>query len=215
MRGSARSKTVAVVRERRVPLPLQNLHHRLLDQTIQHRRDTKLSHPSVRLGDFHPPHRFRLVGPTQQLLSDRWPVLLQVVGDSADGHSIDARATFISLHLLQSLLQVFSLTYFLHQSIRAGWAFGLMHRRERFGLFPSHFAGFTRWRRREVQFSLDVLPLVAPEIHVLLAFPSRSGFCSSTRTFVPCFLQTPPRAGSPCIITRPYLHQVGQRTFTC
>jgi hypothetical protein len=41
-----------------------------------------------------------------------------------------------------------------------------------------------------------------------------SGFCSSTRTFAPCFLQTPPRGGSPCIITRPYLHQVGQRTFT-
>src|SRR3989441_8089369 len=41
-----------------------------------------------------------------------------------------------------------------------------------------------------------------------------SGFCSSTRTFVPCFLQPPPRGGSPCIITRPYLHQVGQRTFT-
>src|SRR5207253_9637694 len=30
-----------------------------------------------------------------------------------------------------------------------------------------------------------------------------SGFCSSTRTFDPCFLQTPPRGGSPCIITRP------------
>src|ERR1700745_1890261 len=29
------------------------------------------------------------------------------------------------------------------------------------------------------------------------------GFCPSTRTFVPCFLQTPPRGGSPCIITRP------------
>ena len=41
-----------------------------------------------------------------------------------------------------------------------------------------------------------------------------SGFCPSTRTFVPCFLQTPPRGGSPCIITRPYLHQVDQRTFT-
>src|SRR5438309_2815989 len=168
MRGSARSKTVAVVGERRVPLPLQNLHHRLLDPTIQHCWDTKLSHPSVRFGDFHPPHRFRLVGPTQQLFSDRWPVL-------ADGHSIDARATFISLHLLQSLLQVFSLTYFLHQSARAGWAFGAMPRRGRFGLFPFRFAGFTRWRRREVQFSLDVLPLVAPEIHVLLASPSRSG----------------------------------------
>jgi len=76
MRRSSRSKTVAVVGERRVPLPLQNLHHRLLDKSIQHRWDTKLSHPSVRLGDFHPPHRFRLVGPTQQLFSDRWPVLL-------------------------------------------------------------------------------------------------------------------------------------------
>ena len=30
-----------------------------------------------------------------------------------------------------------------------------------------------------------------------------SGFCSSTRTFDPCFFQTPPRGGSPCIITRP------------
>ncbi len=30
-----------------------------------------------------------------------------------------------------------------------------------------------------------------------------SGFCPSTRTFDPCFFQTPPRSGSPCIITRP------------
>ena len=30
-----------------------------------------------------------------------------------------------------------------------------------------------------------------------------SGFCSSTRTFDPCFFQTSPRGGSPCIITRP------------
>src|SRR5438046_4886611 len=28
-------------------------------------------------------------------------------------------------------------------------------------------------------------------------------FCSSTRTFDRCFLQTPPRGGSPCIISRP------------
>src|ERR1700756_5457012 len=40
------------------------------------------------------------------------------------------------------------------------------------------------------------------------------GFCPSTRTFVPCFLQTPPHGGSPCIITSPFLHQDGQRTFT-
>src|SRR5215831_8609562 len=30
-----------------------------------------------------------------------------------------------------------------------------------------------------------------------------SGICPSTRTFDPCFFQTPPRGGSPCIITRP------------
>src|SRR2546425_11249526 len=30
-----------------------------------------------------------------------------------------------------------------------------------------------------------------------------SGSCPSTRTFDPCFLQTPPRGSSPCIITRP------------
>ena len=30
-----------------------------------------------------------------------------------------------------------------------------------------------------------------------------SGFCPSTRTFDPCFFQTPPRGGSPCIITSP------------
>src|SRR5689334_10894522 len=30
-----------------------------------------------------------------------------------------------------------------------------------------------------------------------------SGFCPSSRTFDPCFFQTPPRGGSPCIITRP------------
>ena len=38
--------------------------------------------PSVRLRDFHPPHRFRFVGPVQQLLPNSRPVLLQVVAQS-------------------------------------------------------------------------------------------------------------------------------------
>ena len=46
---------------------MQHLHHRLLDKPIQHRRDTKLSYPSVRLGDFYPPRRLRLIGSAQQL----------------------------------------------------------------------------------------------------------------------------------------------------
>src|SRR5260370_19559012 len=88
MRRSSRSKTVAVVGKRRVPLPLQNLHHRLLDQTIQHRRDTRLSHPAVRLGDFHPPHRFRLLRPTSRVFADPWPLPLPVLHASSGGPSI-------------------------------------------------------------------------------------------------------------------------------
>jgi hypothetical protein len=37
----SRSEPVAACRVRRVPLPLQNLHHRLLDNPIQHRRDRR------------------------------------------------------------------------------------------------------------------------------------------------------------------------------
>src|SRR5438309_8964034 len=66
MGGSSRSKTIAVVGERRVPPPLQHLHHRLLDKPIQHRRDAKLWHPAVRFGDFYPPHRLWFVGSVQQ-----------------------------------------------------------------------------------------------------------------------------------------------------
>jgi hypothetical protein len=36
---AARSKPIAVFGEGTVPAPLQNLHHRLLDQSIHHRQD--------------------------------------------------------------------------------------------------------------------------------------------------------------------------------
>src|SRR4029077_12897118 len=85
----------------------------------------------------------------------------------------------------QCFLQVFSLTYFLHQSIRAGWAFGSMYHPKRFSLSPSRFAGFTRWRGREVQFSLDVLLPVAPEIHFLLASPLVRAFSHRSRLGLP------------------------------
>src|SRR5215475_13684922 len=102
-------------------------------------------------------------------------MLFQIILDADDGHPVDARTTFIASHLPQCCLQVFSLTYFLHQSIRAGWVFGSIRRPGRFSLFPSRLSGFTRQRRREVQFDLDVLLLVVLETHGLLAAPSRSG----------------------------------------
>src|SRR6185312_10005854 len=171
MRRSTRSKPVAVLGERRVPSLLQHLHHRLLDEAIQRGGDAKLSHPSIRLRDFHPPHRFRFVGPVQQLLPNGRPVLLQIVAELIDRHPVDARATFVALHLPQCFLQVCSFTYLLQDSTRVGWAFGLTHHRERFDVFPPRLPGFTRRRRWEVQSRLDIQPLVAFEIHVLLASP--------------------------------------------
>src|SRR5262244_1994105 len=71
-----RPEPIAVIGKRPVPPPLQNLQHRLLDESIQHTRNAEFSHSSpIRLGDFHPPHRLRLVSPVQQLFPDGWPVL--------------------------------------------------------------------------------------------------------------------------------------------
>src|SRR5882757_878255 len=110
-RGSTWSEPIAVLGECRVPLLLQNLHHRLLNKAIQHGWDAKLSHPSsIRLRDFHPSHRFRFVGPVQQLLPSGRPVLLQIVAELIDRHPVDTRATFVALHLPQCFLQVCSFT---------------------------------------------------------------------------------------------------------
>jgi len=170
-----RPEPIAVIGKRPVPPPLQNLQHRLLDESIQHRRDAKLSHPSVRLGDFHPSHRLRFIGPIQQLFPDGWPVLFQIVLEPDDSHAVDARTAFVGPHLPQCCLQVLSLTYCLHQSIRVSWAVGSICRPGRFSLFPSRLSGFTRQRGREVQFHLDILLLVILETHGLLTAPSRSG----------------------------------------
>jgi hypothetical protein len=63
----------------------------------------------------------------------------------------------------------------------AGWAFGVVRRRERFSLLPSRFAGITRWRGREVQSGLSMLLHFAPETHVLLASPLVRAFNHRSR----------------------------------
>ncbi len=47
--------------------------------------------------------------------------------------------------------------------------------------FPSRFAGFTRWRRRKVQFGLNILLHFTPETHVLLAAPLVRAFSHRSR----------------------------------
>ncbi|HXY50157.1 MAG TPA: hypothetical protein VEI01_11945, partial [Terriglobales bacterium] len=65
--------------EGRVPTPLQDLQDHLLDQSIQGSRDTQLSYPAIRLGDFYPLYRLGFVGSAPELFPDFGPVLRQVV----------------------------------------------------------------------------------------------------------------------------------------
>ncbi len=67
-------KPIVVFKERSVPAPLKYLHYRLLDESIQHRRNAQLAHSTVRLRDFHPLHRLWSVGSAQDLFPADWPV---------------------------------------------------------------------------------------------------------------------------------------------
>jgi hypothetical protein len=62
MGGASRSEAVAVPGKRRVPPLLENLQQGLLDQSVDDARYAELSDPAVRLGDFDPLDRLRLVG---------------------------------------------------------------------------------------------------------------------------------------------------------
>src|SRR5262249_37522580 len=115
MSRPSRPEPVAAIGECPVPPPLQNLEYRLLDESIQHRRDAQFSDTSpVRFGDSPPSHRLGFESPVQQLSPDSWPVLFQVVLHPDDSHLADAWTPLIGPPPPQCCLQVFSLTYFLH-----------------------------------------------------------------------------------------------------
>src|SRR5208283_3514231 len=58
---------------RRVPPLLENLQHGLLNQSVDDARHAELSDPAVRLGDFDPFDRLRLIGSLKQLSPNVWP----------------------------------------------------------------------------------------------------------------------------------------------
>src|ERR1700730_2447534 len=91
-------KPIAVFGERSVPAPLQRLHHRLLNEPIQHRWNAQLAHPAVRLRDLHPFYRLWSVGSAEELFPDGWPMLFQVTRQFLDGHPVDAWTAFVGLH---------------------------------------------------------------------------------------------------------------------
>src|SRR5271156_1313131 len=181
MRRASGTKPVARFREGMVPTALQNLHHCLLDQSIQHGWNAKLPHPSVRLRDFHPTYRLRLISPTQQLFPDGYPVLLQVVRKVINRHSIDARTASVSFHTLVCLPEIFSLTDLLHPLLIRSQAFCTALRHGCFGPFIGRVPGFTRQPFPEGQLKLVLLPLCTFESCHVLASPIVQAFVHRSR----------------------------------
>jgi hypothetical protein len=179
MGGASRSEAVTVPRKRRVPSLLENLQHGLLDQSVDDARHAELSDPAVRLGDFDPLDRLRLVGSREQLRPDVWPVLTQVGLGALDGHSIGARATSVTANSFPRSYEISSVAHLLHQLFCAGRAFGCGLCHGWFGPLVSAARGFTPSFWDQGQRVLDLLPRSTHELPVLLAALNRSGLRSS------------------------------------
>src|SRR6202011_1597920 len=120
MSGASRSEAVAMLGKRRVPLLLENLQQGLLDQSVDDARYAELSDPAVRLGDFDPLDRLRLVDSIEQLRPNAWPVLTQVVLSVVDGHPIHARTALIPSNAFPRSFEIRSVAHLLHQLFRHG-----------------------------------------------------------------------------------------------
>src|SRR5215469_210506 len=119
-------------------------------------------------------------------------MLLQVLREFVDGHSVYSRTPFIGLDSLQCLLAVFQLADFFHQSFGSSQAFSLTLRHQRFGPFLDGLRSITPTLRRKGQFPLfgpGFLPLSAHESRRLLAFSfiPLTGYRSGLRSPFPAW----------------------------
>src|SRR5210317_344886 len=97
MRRALRTKAETVLGECGIPILLQDLKQRLLDETVENGWDAKLSHPTTRFGYLYALHRLRLIGPTKKLVAFFLPVLLQVARQLPNAHPVNAGAPLIGL----------------------------------------------------------------------------------------------------------------------
>jgi hypothetical protein len=168
-------EAVAVFRESRIELRLQDLQQGLLDKAVEHRRDPQFSGPSATLGDLLSPHRTGSVGPVEQARPDLLPVLPEVRQELLHRHPVHAGTASVLLHSPQRGLHVPALEHLLHQAA-CSWTLGSLDRRRRF-VAPRYARGFTPTLPRELQLP-GHLTLVAFEVHgrlVLLLVRAFSG----------------------------------------
>lgn len=101
-----RPKAIAVLVEVRLPLALDDLGQRLLDESVRHRRDAKESGATVWLWDFYAPYRLGAVAARHQLCADGGPVRFEVGSEFINSHAIDARCALVAPDLCQGPLEV-------------------------------------------------------------------------------------------------------------
>src|SRR5216684_2283248 len=158
MRRAPRPKAEAMLGERPVPVGLQHLHHRLLDEAVEHRRNAERPFAARCLRYLHSPYRLRLVSAVEQLRPDRGPVLLQIGRQVLEGHPVDAWSALVGLHSYQCLPQIPTLDYRFHGRPNRRLAFDIGSRRAGFGLLGGGASGFTRRPGAQVQLDLILLP---------------------------------------------------------
>jgi hypothetical protein len=152
MRRASRPKAEARLGERPVPIRLQHLHHRLLDEAVEHRWDAERPCAAGSLRYLHSPHRLRSVSARKQLFTEHGPVLFQIGRQVIDSHPVDAAGALVALHLRQRLLQVRTLDNCFHRrSQRDRQALDVGFRRARFGLSSGGACGFTACPGAQVQ----------------------------------------------------------------
>ncbi|MNJ56854.1 hypothetical protein D3C77_524180 [compost metagenome] len=118
MSASARTKTVAVVREQRVEDGRELLQQGLLDQAIHDVGNTQLPCSAFGFGDFNGAHTLRVVLTGQQPSLEDRPILLHVVRQLVDRHAIGTRCALVADHSLIRTLEVGGCKHPPHQRVR-------------------------------------------------------------------------------------------------
>jgi len=103
---ASRAEPVTAGVEVGFPFGADDLRDGLLDESVDHGRDTQGPFLAVGFGDLHALYRLRAAGASNQLGADFRPMLLEVVGQFIDAHAVDARRAFVPAHLLQGTSQV-------------------------------------------------------------------------------------------------------------
>ena len=110
-----RSEAVAPRRKRGVPVRLQDLQQSLLDEPVQHHRDTEVAGAASRFRDVHPTHRLRLVGTLHQGRPEGGPVGREVRHQVVHGHAVDPRRPSVASDLAKRPPEVRGLQHPLHK----------------------------------------------------------------------------------------------------